>query len=129
TMQREELARGWSRALKGTTAASSAAAGRQRRAAAMVGALLRTLEKSKEHSAAAADIAREHGRQRKDEGRSLTMLLEEFRLLRRIVMDLVQQNLLAVEISLLLPDLSVVNDALDTLLAAAVEGYVDNKRK
>src|SRR5438105_7136056 len=75
TMQREELARGWSRALKGTTAASSVAADRQRRAAAMVGALLRTLEKSKEHSAAAADIAREHGRQRKEEGRSLPMLL------------------------------------------------------
>ena len=53
------------------------------------------------------------------------MLLEENHLLRRITLELVQENLLAVEISFLVSDLARVNNTLDMLLAAAVEGYLE----
>jgi hypothetical protein len=48
------------------------------------------------------------------------MMLAEFCLLRRIVAQVVQENLLAVNLSYLVPDLARVNESLDDQAQAAL---------
>ena len=55
------------------------------------------------------------------EGHTPAMVLAEFCLLRRIVAQVVQENLLAVNLSYLVPDLARVNESLDEQAQAALE--------
>jgi ActR/RegA family two-component response regulator len=55
------------------------------------------------------------------EGYTPRMVLAEFCMLRRVVAQIVQENLLTVNLSYLIPDLAVVNDSLDEQAQAALE--------
>ncbi|HEX6770852.1 MAG TPA: response regulator [Acidobacteriaceae bacterium] len=54
------------------------------------------------------------------EGYTPVMLLSEFCLLRRVVAQVVQENLLAVNLSYLVPDLALVNESLDEQAKSAL---------
>jgi hypothetical protein len=61
-----------------------------------------------------------YDRRRDLEGYTPGMMLAEFCLLRRIVAQVVQENLLAVNLSYLVPDLARVNESLDDQAQAAL---------
>lgn len=63
------------------------------------------------------------GEDRRDdlEGYTASMVLAEFCLLRRVLAQVVQENLLAVNLSYLVPDLARVHESLDVQLQAALE--------
>ncbi len=56
------------------------------------------------------------------------MMLTEFCLLRRVLAQIVQENLLAVNLSYLVPDLAQVNESLDEqaqVALATLSDYID----
>jgi ActR/RegA family two-component response regulator len=61
-----------------------------------------------------------YDRKRELEGYTPTMMLTEFCLLRSVVAQVVQENLLAVNLSYLVPDLARVNESLDEQAKAAL---------
>lgn len=73
--------------------------------------------------------AREHGRKRKQQHYSLPMLLEETHLLRQDLLRTVEENLLVVEISYVVTDLATMNNIIDAMLSAAVEGYLEEGKR
>jgi ActR/RegA family two-component response regulator len=77
-----------------------------------------------EGSAQAAKAAREHGRSRKEQGYSVPLLYEEGRILRRAIYEAVQNNLLGVNLSFLVPDLIEVSDSLDIQLAESLKAFL-----
>jgi ActR/RegA family two-component response regulator len=74
---------------------------------------------SREEIAEGEDFADRH-RGRDWEGYTPGMMLTEFCLLRRVVAQVVQENLLAVNLSYLVPDLARVNESLDEQALAAL---------
>jgi hypothetical protein len=54
------------------------------------------------------------------EGYTPSMMLSEFCLLRRIIAQIVQENLLAVNLSYVIPDLAQINESLDDQAQAAL---------
>lgn len=73
--------------------------------------------------------ARQHGARRRKQSYSLPQLIEECSLLRRELLQLVEQNLLAIEISYVVTDLAALNTLIDRMLTAAVEGYLAAERQ
>jgi ActR/RegA family two-component response regulator len=61
-----------------------------------------------------------YDRRREFEGYTPSMVLAEFCVLRRILSQVVQENLLAVNLSYLVPDLALVNESLDEQAQAAL---------
>ncbi len=61
---------------------------------------------------ASRSSAAKHGKRRRIQGYTPGMLLEEARILHRVIADCTQDNLLAVDVSLILPDLIDVGDKL-----------------
>jgi hypothetical protein len=61
-----------------------------------------------------------YDRTRDLEGYTPSMMLAEFCLLRRVMAQIVQENLLAVNLSYLIPDLAQVNESLDEQAQAAL---------
>ncbi len=68
--------------------------------------------------------AADHGRARRLQGYSIPMIITEERLLRRSVLTTIEQNLLGLNLSYLLPDLMLVDNSLDVLLKISVEAYL-----
>jgi hypothetical protein len=58
------------------------------------------------------------------------MVMHECHLLRQELLRMVEENLLAIEISYVVTDLAALNKLIDSMLAATVEGYLaaDAKR-
>ena len=77
-----------------------------------------------EGSARAAKAAREHGRSRKQQGYTVPLLYEEGRILRRAIYEAVQNNLLGVNLSFLVPDLIEVGDSLDIQLTESLKAFL-----
>lgn len=73
--------------------------------------------------------AREHGQHRKRQGYTLLVLIEECHLLRQELLRLVEENLLAVEISYVVTDLAALNQLIDAMLANAVTGYLEAEQR
>jgi ActR/RegA family two-component response regulator len=73
-------------------------------------------EKTVGHKGSAA----KHATRRDLTGYTPRMMLAEFCLLRRVIAQVIQENLLAVNLSYLVPDLARVNDALDEQAQAAL---------
>lgn len=69
--------------------------------------------------------AAEHGRTRRRQGYSIPMIVNETRLLRRSICDMVQNHLLTVDISYIIPDLVHVGDGLDAHIKASIEAYLN----
>jgi YesN/AraC family two-component response regulator len=68
---------------------------------------------------------KEHGRLRCEQNFQLLHLLEEIRLLRNILYSTIQENLLTVEVSMLIPDLVRISDSLDARLEETVGAYLE----
>ncbi len=75
-------------------------------------------------SARAAKAAREHGHSRREQGYTVPLLYEEGRILRRAIYEAVQNNLLAVNLSFLVPDLIEVSDSLDIQLTESLKAFL-----
>ncbi len=67
-----------------------------------------------------------HGAQRRIQKYSLSMLLQETRILHRVIADYTQENLLMVDISNVLPDLVDVHDRLHLMLKYSLEAFLQN---
>jgi len=65
-----------------------------------------------------------HGAKRKQQGYTVPLLLEETRILHRVVADCMQQNLLAIDISNLIPDLIEVHDRMHRMLQYSLEAFL-----
>jgi YesN/AraC family two-component response regulator len=71
------------------------------------------------------EAAKEHGRLRCKQEFQPLHLLEEIRILRNIVYSTIQNNLLTVEVSSLIPDMVRISDSLDAQLREAVGAYLE----
>ncbi len=85
--------------------------------------------KGPEASRKAMKGASRHGVDRREQGYSIPMLLEEGRILRRVICSIVQQNILAVEISTLITDLIQVEDNLSAQINESVRAYLQAEAK
>lgn len=77
-----------------------------------------------EASTLAVDVAAKHGIARCREGYSLPMLLVESAILERTLSELMQENLLSIEISTLIPDLHQMSDAINCAVETAVRAFL-----
>ena len=68
--------------------------------------------------------AAKHGRERRIQGFSIPQILKETRLLRRSIFEVMQQHLLAVDISTLIPDLVQISDSLDVQIKQSIQAYL-----
>ena len=71
--------------------------------------------------------AAQHGKVRKRQGYSADMLVEDRRLLNSAIHNVVQENLLALNLSHVIPDLRRISDSLDMQLKAALGAYSDKR--
>ena len=74
------------------------------------------------------ELARQHGQARYRQGYSSPMLVEESRLIYVAVLDCVHQNLLATDLSQLLPEMKLLSNALFGMLREAVNAHEDVAR-
>jgi ActR/RegA family two-component response regulator len=88
----------------------------------LISALITGLEPGAERTSFVQGAA--HGVLRRKQGRSIDDLFEEFRALERAAYEVVQENLLAVDVSNLVPDLRVFNDHVQDVLRHAVNAYL-----
>lgn len=93
--------------------------------------LVRMLRASKGSDASrkALKASAKHGIERRKQGYSIPMLLEEGRVLRRVVFNTVQRNLLAMEISMLLTDVGQAEDNICLQMNESVRAYLGAERK
>jgi DNA-binding response OmpR family regulator len=68
-----------------------------------------------------------HGRSRKEQGYSLSMLVDDRRAIDAAIHDVIKGKLLELDLSSLLDDLERLNDGLDTQLQRSLEGYMDHQ--
>lgn len=105
---------------------------RKERADHIPGMVQEMVEMLQEHPESVSDdalqAAAEHGRTRRRQGYTVPMLLKEGQLLRRAVSEIVQQNLLAVDISHLIGDLIQAGDSVDRQVKRSVETYLEDER-
>lgn len=78
------------------------------------------------------EAAAQHGRERCSQDFTIPMLVHEFSLFRSAIFATIQANLLAVDVSSLIPDMIRVSQSLDARLKRAIEAYLlrlDEQRK
>jgi DNA-binding response OmpR family regulator len=73
---------------------------------------------------ASRSSAAKHGKKRRTQGYTPAMLLEEARILHRVIANCTQNNLLAVDISLILPDLIDVGDKLHLMSKHSLQAFL-----
>jgi len=73
---------------------------------------------------ASRDSAAKHGATRRKQGYSLSMLLEETRLLHHVIAQCTQQHLQSIDISNLIPDLIEMDDRLHRLLKHSLKTFL-----
>jgi len=76
------------------------------------------------HALVSTDAA-EHGRMRRKQGYTAAMLVEESRMLQVSIFQTLQNNLRTVDFSLLLVDVMVIADEVDSQLAQAMTSYIN----
>jgi ActR/RegA family two-component response regulator len=74
--------------------------------------------------AASLQAAAEHGRTRKQQGYSAPMLVEDLRCLRAAINTTIQENLVALDLSELLPDLNRIYDLLQIQLKESIAAFL-----
>jgi YesN/AraC family two-component response regulator len=77
-----------------------------------------------EASTPAVEVAAKHGISRCRQGYSLPMLLVESAILEKTLSELMQENLLSIEISTLIPDLHQMSDAINCAVETAVRTFL-----
>jgi len=73
--------------------------------------------------------AAKHGNTRREQRYTVPMVLEEGRVLARVISRMVQHNLLAVEISSLISDLFQVEDSLSVQVNESVRAYLESEKR
>jgi ActR/RegA family two-component response regulator len=92
----------------------------------ILGQMIRAAQSySGEETAAHEKLSGGYSVRRDLEGYTPSMMLAEFCLLRRVVAQIVQENLLSVNLSYLVPDLAHVNESLDEQAQAALVTLAD----
>lgn len=71
--------------------------------------------------------ATEHGRLRRTQGSTVAEIFHEFRAFERIVYEVVQENLLAMDVSNLVPDLRMFNDRVQDAMQRSVDAYLSER--
>jgi ActR/RegA family two-component response regulator len=69
----------------------------------------------------------EHGRLRRKQGSTVAEVFQEFRVFERIVYEVVQENLLAMDVSNLVPDLRMFNDRVQDAMQHSVDAYLSER--
>jgi len=72
--------------------------------------------------------AAEHGRNRRRNGYSAAMMVEESRMLQVSVFHTLQRNLARIDFSLLLTDVMTIADEIDSQLSQAMENYIEESK-
>jgi DNA-binding response OmpR family regulator len=88
--------------------------------------LVKPLDSGKNTRPMGQSASHEHGEKRRQQGYTIRMLLEETRILHRVVADCMQKNLLQVDISNLIPDLVEVHDRMQALLQHSLEAFLQD---
>jgi DNA-binding response OmpR family regulator len=68
--------------------------------------------------------AYEHGDKRRQQGYTARLLVEETRILHQVIADCMQQNLLNIDISHLIPDLVEIHDRMNATLQLSLEAFL-----
>ena len=98
---------------------------------ALVKELAELLE-SAEPSRLAAPLTRsagEHGRQRHRQGYSIPMLIEDARVVQRVLFDIIQDHILELQLSYLVNDLRLVIDTLQWQLHESSNAFIQSERE
>src|SRR5262249_611540 len=74
----------------------------------------------------ATRAARDHGVVRRKQGYSIPLLVRETRLLHDVISNCMQQNLLMIEISYLIPDMVVIHQTIQRLLEESVSAFLED---
>ena len=80
--------------------------------------------RGKQLTPADTDAAQLHGAIRREQGYSIPLVVREAKILLRVLADCVQQNLLAIEVSYLIPDMVKVWETVTTELELSVKAFV-----
>lgn len=88
--------------------------------------LVRPLDSEKKTKSGSRSAAHEHGDKRRKQRYTLGMLLEETRILHRVVANCMQKNLMQIDISNLIPDLIEVHDRMQAMLQHSLETFLQD---
>ncbi len=72
--------------------------------------------------------AAEHGRTRYRQGYSIPLMIEDARLLLDAIYEVIQENLLALDLSHLISDMRRMDDSVETELKEAIEAYIAEEK-
>ncbi len=72
-------------------------------------------------------LAEHHGKVRRSQGYSLEDLFDEFRSFEQVVYEVVQENLLGMDVSNLVPDLRAFNDCVQDVMRHSVSAFLGQK--
>ena len=76
----------------------------------------------------ALEAARQHGAVRQQQGYTLEQLFKEVRLLQCSLFALAQENLLDLDLSGIIPDLTLATDTIEVLVATSIRAFVNAER-
>lgn len=94
----------------------------------MIGELIAIVESSEATKRARLVRASEHGRVRREQGFELPNLIAEHGILRQVLLNVIQENLLAVDVSNVLTDILHIEQASDRQLGQAVEAFLSAEK-
>ncbi len=77
----------------------------------------------------ALEAARQHGLLRQQQGFTLEQLFKEIRLLQCSLFELAQENLLDLDVSAVIPDLTLASDTIEIMVATSIQAFVDAERR
>src|SRR4051812_18501609 len=86
------------------------------------------LESSADQKASDTGAAAEHGRTRYRQGYSIPLMIEDARLLQDAIYQVIQDNLLALDLSRLISDLRRMDDIADIELKEAIQAYIAEEK-
>jgi len=81
-----------------------------------------------DRAASVTGAAAEHGRMRYRQGYSIPLMIEDARLLQDAIYELIQDNLLALDLSRLISDLRRMDDTVDIELKEAIQAYIAEEK-
>lgn len=76
----------------------------------------------------AAEAAAIHGRTRRRQGYTIPMLVVESRILQRVISNVLQENLLAIDISMVIGDLIQIGESLTSALEESIRAFQRDER-
>ncbi len=88
--------------------------------------VVRPLDNDRKVKVAGRSAAHEHGDKRRKQAYTLGMLLEETRILHRVIANCMQKNLMQIDISNLIPDLIEVHDRMQSMLQHSLETFLQD---